>query len=153
MDYTDKTIKYFRQPKNFGPLKDPDGVGQVGNLVCGDVIKIYVKIKENRKKELIVSDISFETFGCVAAVATSAALTEMAKGLPVRDALKIEANDIIEFLGGMPQIKVHCSVLAQDALAEALYMYYLKSNNNLPINLARRHQLILEREKHLPKEN
>ena len=120
--YTEKVLEYFHKPKNLGKIKNADGVGKVGNLACGDMMYLYIKIKKEGKKE-IISDIKFQTFGCVAAIATSSAITEMVKGKTIEEALKIEKGDIIESLDGLPPIKIHCSVLATEALAEAVEDY------------------------------
>jgi len=148
MEYSKKTISHFRKPHNFGSIKKPDGVGQVGNIVCGDIMKIYIKVGTKNKEEYI-SDIKFETYGCIAAVATSSVLTDLAKKKTLKEALKINARDIVKSLGGMPAIKLHCSVLAQDALAEALYDYYKKHARAIPEKLMNLHKNIIERQKRL----
>src|SRR5574344_1710860 len=118
--YTEKVLEYFHKPKNLGKIKNADGVGKVGNLACGDMMYLYIKIKKDGEKD-IISDIKFQTFGCVAAIATSSAITEMVKGKTIEEALEISKSDIIESLEGLPPIKIHCSVLATEALAEAIY--------------------------------
>ncbi|MFA5020651.1 MAG: iron-sulfur cluster assembly scaffold protein [Patescibacteria group bacterium] len=118
--YTEKVLDHFNQPRNQGVIKDADGVGEVGNPKCGDVMKIYIKV--DRAKDLI-ADIKFETLGCGAAIATSSMLTEMAKGKTIAEALKIEKLDIAKELGGLPEAKLHCSILAHDALAAAVENY------------------------------
>ena len=121
--YSKKVVRYFNNPKNYGQIKNPDGVGEVGNPVCGDVMKLYIKVSKNKKGEEIIKDIKFETFGCVAAIATSSILTELAKGETLDEALKIDNQKIVESLGGLPPIKVHCSVLAARALKKAIEDY------------------------------
>jgi nitrogen fixation NifU-like protein len=121
--YTKKVIRTFDNPKNYGQIKNPDGIGEVGNPVCGDVMKLYIKVAKNKKGEEILKDIKFETFGCVAAIATSSMLTQLAKGKTLEDALKIDNQKIVESLGGLPPIKVHCSVLAAGALKKAIEDY------------------------------
>ena len=117
--YTEKVLDHFSHPRNQGEIKNAGGVGQVGNPVCGDVMKLYVKIGKKGGKDAI-KDIKFQTMGCGAAIATSSVLTEMAKGKTVEDALKIKKDDIVKFLGGLPKEKIHCSMLAVDALKKAI---------------------------------
>lgn len=117
--YTEKVLDHFHNPRNQGIIKDPDAVGQVGNPVCGDVMKLYLKIDKNEK----IIDIKFETLGCGAAIATSSMLTEMVKGKTIDEALKIKKLDIAQELGGLPEAKLHCSVLAHEALIEAVKNY------------------------------
>lgn len=144
--YTQKVIKCFRKPHNYGRMKNPDGIGKVGNPVCGDVMWLYIKVGKNRKGEETIKDIKFETFGCVAAVATSSVITDLAKGKTLKEALKIEKNKIVKSLGGLPPIKLHCSVLAADALAEAIYDYLSKQKRKIPEELEEKHKGI-EKEK------
>jgi len=118
MDYTEKVYEYLRNPKNMGRIEDADGVGTVGNVVCGDVMKIYIKVKDN-----IIEDIKFETFGCGAAIATSSVVTELAKGKTLEEAEKISNKEVVDFLGGLPPIKMHCSLLAEDGLKAAIADY------------------------------
>lgn len=121
--YSKKVLQHFRHPKNQGQIKNPDAMGEVGNVVCGDVMKVYLKIDP---KTQIIKDIKFETYGCAAAIATSSALTVIAKGKTIEQAKKITKNDIVEFLEYLPPIKLHCSLLSVDALAKALSNYNLK---------------------------
>ena len=123
LDYTEKVKEHFFHPKNVGEIKNADGIGKVGNPTCGDVMAIYIKVKDNR-----ISDIKFKTFGCTAAIATSSILTEMAKGKTLDEALKITRDDVANELGGLPAIKLHCSNLAADALREAIKDYRRKKN-------------------------
>jgi nitrogen fixation NifU-like protein len=123
LDYTEKVKEHFFHPKNVGEIKNADGIGKVGNPTCGDVMAIYIKVKDNR-----ISDIKFKTFGCTAAIATSSILTEMAKGKTLDEALKITRDDVANELGGLPAIKLHCSNLAADALREAIKDYRNKKN-------------------------
>lgn len=123
--YTDKVLDHFHHPRNQGAIKNADGVGQVGNPVCGDVMKVYLKISAAGGRE-IIKDIKFETLGCGAAIATSSMLTEMVKGKTIDDALKVQKLDIAKELGGLPEAKLHCSILAHDALAAAVANYRLK---------------------------
>ena len=121
--YTEQVMDHFTNPRNQGAMAKPDAVGQVGNPVCGDVMKIYLKIEKNKQGEDFIKDIKFETLGCGAAIATSSMLTEMAKGKTLDEALKIGKLDIAKELGGLPEAKLHCSILAHDALAEAIKNY------------------------------
>ncbi len=116
--YSEKVMEHFRNPRNMGEIPDADGVGTVGNPVCGDVMTVYIKVKENR-----IEDIKFKTFGCGAAIATSSMITELAKGKTLDEALKITRADVAESLGGLPPIKMHCSNLAADALHAAIKDY------------------------------
>lgn len=111
-------MEHFRNPRNVGEIPDADGVGTVGNPVCGDMMTIYIKVKDNR-----LVDIKFKTFGCGAAVATSSMITELAKGKTLDEAMKITRTDVADSLGGLPPIKMHCSNLAADALHEAIKDY------------------------------
>jgi len=121
-NYSKKVMKHFENPKNIGEIKDADGVGEVGNLRCGDVMKISIKVENKGGKELI-KDIKFKTFGCVAAIATSSILTEIVKGKTIKQAKAMTKDDIVKELGGLPNIKVHCSLLAIDALKAAIKDY------------------------------
>ena len=140
--YTPQVMKTFKNPRNYGKIKNADGIGKVGNIVCGDTMWLYIKVAENRKGEEIIKDIKFETFGCVAAISTSSTITGLAKGRTIKEALEIEKDQIVKKLGGLPSIKYHCSVLAIDALAEAIYDYYSKNGKEIPAGLQKRHNLI-----------
>jgi nitrogen fixation NifU-like protein len=119
--YTEKVMDHFRNPRNMGEIKNPDGFGKVGNPKCGDVMAIYLKIKDEK-----ITDIKFKTFGCTAAIATSSVLTELVKGKTIKEALKLTRDDVANELGGLPAIKMHCSNLAADALREAIKNYRTK---------------------------
>ena len=145
--YTKKVMETFKNPHNYGKIKNADGIGKVGNPVCGDVMHLYIKVGKPDKKakpiltgpsqsrqkaslvgsEEIIKDIKFETFGCVAAISTSSIITDLVKGKTVKEALKITKDNIVESLGGLPKIKYHCSILAVDALKEAIKDYNAKS--------------------------
>ena len=116
--YSEKLMKLFRRPHNFGKIKNADAVGKVGNPVCGDVMYLYLKIKDN-----VIKDAKFETFGCAAAIGTSSIITDLIKGKKIDDALKISKDEIAKELGGLPPIKMHCSVLAIEALKKAVEDY------------------------------
>jgi nitrogen fixation NifU-like protein len=119
--YSEKVMEHFRNPRNMGEIPDADGIGTVGNPVCGDLMTIYIKVKDNR-----IADIKFKTFGCGAAIATSSMITELAKGKTLEEALKITRGDVAESLGGLPPIKMHCSNLAADGLHAAIEDYLKK---------------------------
>jgi len=120
--YSEKVLEHFRNPRNVGEIKNPDGIGHVGNPTCGDIMELYIKVKDN-----VISDAKFKTFGCGAAIATSSMITELVKGKTIDEALKIGNDVVIEALGGLPPIKRHCSVLAEDALKSAINDYLLKT--------------------------
>ncbi|MBW1971700.1 MAG: iron-sulfur cluster assembly scaffold protein [Deltaproteobacteria bacterium] len=145
--YTKKVIEHFRNPHNQGKIKNPDGIGKVGNIVCGDVMWLYIKVRKKKNGEDIISNIKFETFGCTAAIATSSVITDLAKGKSIKEALKINKTKIVESLGGLPPVKIHCSVLAADALDEAIYDYLSKNKKNIPEELKKRHQKIMHEKK------
>jgi len=123
MQYSKKVIEHFKHPHNQGVIKNADAVGQVGNPSCGDVMKIYLKIDKSKKGEKIIKDIKFETLGCAAAISVSSALTDMVKGKTVSQALKITKDQIVKDLGGLPPVKVHCSMLGVEALHQAIEKY------------------------------
>ena len=124
--YNEKVLDHFRNPRNQGTIENADGVGQVGNPVCGDIMKIYIKVGKNKKGAETIEDIKFETLGCGAAIATSSMLTEMAKGKTIAEALKIKKLDIADELGGLPSVKLHCSILAHEGLEAAVKDYESK---------------------------
>ncbi|MBQ6989893.1 MAG: Fe-S cluster assembly scaffold protein NifU [Clostridia bacterium] len=117
--YSEKVMDHFRHPRNVGALENPDGVGEVGNAKCGDIMKIYLKIDGD-----IITDVSFETFGCGSAIAASSMATELIKGKPVADALTLTNKAVVEALDGLPGHKIHCSVLAEEAIKKALQDYF-----------------------------
>lgn len=124
--YSKKVIKEFTHPKNMGEIKNPDGVGKIGNPVCGDVMWLYIKVGKNKKGKEIIKDIKFKTFGCAAAIATSSMITQLAKGKTLDEAEKITRNDVADSLKGLPPVKMHCSNLASDALKKAIADYKKK---------------------------
>jgi nitrogen fixation NifU-like protein len=119
--YTEKVMEHFKNPRNVGEIPDADGVGTVGNPVCGDLMTIYIKVKDNR-----LTDIKFKTFGCGSAIATSSMITELAKGKTLEEAMRITRANVADSLGGLPPVKMHCSNLAADALHAAIEDYYKK---------------------------
>ena len=126
LDYNKKVMKLFMNPKNMGEIKNADGIGKVGNPVCGDIMEVYIKVGKNKGKKEIIKDIKFKTFGCAAAIATSSAISQTAKGKTLEEAEKIKYKNVVESLGGLPPIKVHCSELAIKALNEAIKNYKMK---------------------------
>ena len=144
--YSKEVIKHFQNPHNYGKLKNPDGIGRVGNILCGDVLWLYIKVGKNKEGKEIIKDIKYQTFGCVAAISTSSVVTDLAKGKTLQEALKIDSNKVVKSLGGLPAIKYHCSLLAVDALSGAIYDYLSKNKKKIPKELQKRHQRI-EREK------
>jgi nitrogen fixation NifU-like protein len=122
--YNEKVMEHFKNPRNVGEMENPDGVGRVGDPVCGDVMELYIKVKDG-----VIVDANFKTFGCAAAIATSSMVTEMVKAKRVEEALKISNKAVVEALDGLPPAKIHCSVLAEDALKAAIEDYLSKSKD------------------------
>ncbi|MDO8735110.1 MAG: Fe-S cluster assembly scaffold protein NifU [Elusimicrobiota bacterium] len=120
--YSEKVMEHFQNPRNVGEIKDADGIGEVGNPVCGDMMTFYIKVKDN-----VLSDVKFKTFGCGAAIAVSSMVSEMAKGKTIDEALKITNASVAQELGGLPPNKMHCSNLGADALHKAIENYRKKS--------------------------
>ncbi len=120
--YSEKVMEHFRNPRNVGDMDNPNGIGHVGNPVCGDIMELYIKVDDN-----VISDAKFKTFGCGAAIATSSMVTEMVKGKTIEEALAISNRAVAEALGGLPSVKMHCSVLAEEALKSAIDDYLSKS--------------------------
>jgi nitrogen fixation NifU-like protein len=123
MEYSEKVKEHFRNPRNVGEIENPDGVGKVGNPVCGDIMDLYIRVQEG-----VIKDAKFKTFGCGAAIATSSMVTELVKNKTVEEALKISNRAVAEALGGLPPIKMHCSVLAEEALKKAIDDYLSRSS-------------------------
>lgn len=123
MVYSKKVMELFQHPKNMGEMKNPDGVGKIGNPICGDVMWLYIRVGKNKKGKEIIKDIKVKTFGCVAAIATSSAITELAKGKTIEEAEKLTNKDIVDVVEGLPPQKIHCSVLATQALKRAIENY------------------------------
>jgi nitrogen fixation NifU-like protein len=120
--YSEQVMEHFKNPRNVGEIENPDGIGHVGNAVCGDVMELYIKVEDG-----IIVDAKFKTFGCGAAIATSSMVTELVTGKRVEEALKISNRAVAEALGGLPAIKMHCSVLAEEALKSAIDDYLNRS--------------------------
>ena len=125
MDYSEKVMEHFAHPHNVGVIEDAEGVGEVGNAKCGDIMKIYLKIENDT-----IQDVKFETFGCGSAIATSSMATEMIKCKPIAEALKLTNRAVVEALDGLPAHKIHCSVLAEEAVRAAVRDYY--DRNHIP---------------------
>ncbi len=121
MIYSDKVMDHFTNPRNVGEIENADGIGEVGNAKCGDIMKMYLKIDGN-----VITDVKFKTFGCGAAVATSSMATELIMGKTIEEALQLTNKAVMEALDGLPPVKVHCSVLAEQAIKAALWNYYEK---------------------------
>lgn len=149
--YTPQTMKHFRNPHNFGELKHPNGRGEAGNIICGDIMSLYIEVKKDKKGKEVITAVKFKTYGCAAAIATSSVITDLAKGKSVEDALLLSKKDIIDTLHGLPPIKIHCSLLAIDALGEAIYQYLTSHKRAVPSDLAMRHKHI-EKEKQIIEE-
>ena len=122
MEYSEKVMEHFTNPHNVGKLDDADGVGEVGNAKCGDIMKMYLKIEND-----IITDVKFNTYGCASAIATSSIATDMIKGQPLSEALKLTNKAVVEALDGLPAVKIHCSVLAEQAIKAAVKDYYDKN--------------------------
>ena len=119
MEYSKKVMEHFESPHNVGVIEDANGIGEIGNAKCGDIMKMYLKIEND-----IIVDVKFKTYGCASAIATSSIATDMIKGQPVKEALKLTNKAVMEALDGLPPVKVHCSVLAEEAIKAALSDYY-----------------------------
>ena len=128
--YSDKVIDHYTNPRNVGEIKDPSGIGQVGNPVCGDIMKIYLEIEND-----IIKDVKFKTFGCGAAIATSSIATELIKGKTIDEALQLTNKAVVEALDGLPPVKIHCSVLAEQAIKAALFDYCVNIGRPVPLEL------------------
>lgn len=133
--YSDKVTEHFLNPRNVGEIENADGIGQVGNPVCGDVMKIYLKIDGD-----IIIDVKFKTFGCAAAIATSSMATELIKGKKIEEALELSNQAVVEALEGLPPVKLHCSVLAEEAVKAAIIDYYNKIGKDTS-NIKRQYDL------------
>ena len=119
MPYSEEVMEHFKNPRNVGKIEDADGIGEVGNAKCGDIMKMYIKVKDN-----IITDVKFNTYGCASAIATSSMATELIKGKSLDDALKLTNKAVVEALNGLPPVKIHCSVLAEEAIKSAISDYY-----------------------------
>ena len=122
--YSDKVLEHYQNPRNVGEIEDADGVGMVGNPTCGDMMKITIKVQDER-----IEDVKFKTFGCGAAIATSSMVTELVKGRTIEEALRVTNRDVADALDGLPPIKMHCSLLAEEAIRAAIEDYRTKTNH------------------------
>ena len=127
MEYSEKVLDHFTHPRNVGKIDDADGVGEVGNAKCGDIMKMYLKVKDG-----IITDVKFNTFGCASAIATSSIATEMIMGKPLTEAVELTNKAVVEALGGLPTHKIHCSVLAEEAIKAAIDDYYKRQGIQPP---------------------
>ena len=125
--YSEKVMDHFENPRNVGKMDDADGIGEVGNAKCGDIMRMYIKVENN-----IITDVKFNTFGCGSAIATSSMATELIKGKPIEEALELSNKAVVEALDGLPDYKMHCSVLAEEAIQAALNDYYQKHPDKRP---------------------
>lgn len=122
MEYSAKVLEHFANPHNVGKIDDADGIGEVGNAKCGDIMKMYIKVKDD-----VITDVKFNTYGCASAIATSSIATDMIKRKPISEALKLTNKAVVEALDGLPAVKIHCSVLAEEAIKAAVKDYYDKN--------------------------
>ena len=136
MKYSEKVMDHFTNPRNVGEIENASGVGVVGNAKCGDIMKIYLQIDEND----VITDCKFKTFGCGAAIATSSMATELIKGKTVKEALTLTNSAVVEALEGLPPVKVHCSVLAEEAVKSALADYYTKIGRPIDFEIEKAHE-------------
>lgn len=143
--YSKKVLEHFKKPHNYGKIKNPDGIGEVGNIICGDVMYLYIKVDKGE----VIKDIKFETYGCAAAIATSSVITQLAKNKTIKQALKIQKNNVVKSLDSLPPIKIHCSLLAVDALGEAIFDYLSRKGSNIPEDLKQKHERILKEKKQI----
>jgi len=149
--YSKELMRHFRYPQNIGRMKDFDGVGKVGNLLCGDVLWLYIKIDKDKKGKEIIKKASFLTLGCAVAIANSSLLTVMIKGKTLEEAMNITKEDLLKKLGKVPVFKIHCSLLAVDALSEAIYDYLRKKKREIPKEIQERHNRLKKENKEINK--
>ena len=148
MAYSKKVLDLFKKPKNAGKIKNADGIGKVGNVACGDVIWLYIKVKEHRRTgENIIIDAKFQTFGCVVAIVVGSIVTSLTKGKTIEEALQITRRDILDEIGEIPINKVHCSFLAEDALYESIYNYLRRNKLFIPLELREKHDQVQKQQK------
>ena len=136
--YSKKVLEIFQNPKNIGEIKNPDGFGKVGNPSCGDLMYMYLRISKDGRDRIL--DIKIKTFGCLGAISSSSILTEMVKGMTIEQALKVTKDQVVKELGGLPPIKIHCSILSVDALKEDVYDYYKKTGRKITKDLQEAHE-------------
>ena len=131
MNYSNKVLNFFKKPKHSGIMKNPDTIGTAGSLHCGDTMAIYLKIAKNKKGEEFIKNVRYKTFGCVAAIASSEALSRIIKNKTLKECLTLTNDDLVYELNGLPEIKIHCSLIGIDALVDAIYLYYSKNHPEL----------------------
>lgn len=147
--YSKEIMEHFRNPKNVGRIKNPSGLGRAGNFRCGDIMYLYLKIGKNEAGKEIIKDIKFETYGCTVAIANTSLLTTMIKGKTLEAASKITKEDLIKKFKQVPLIKIHCSLLAVDALSEAIYDYFKKQGRPISPELQAKHERVEKEEKEI----
>jgi len=147
--YTKEIMDHFKNPKNVGRIKNPSALGHAGNKICGDIMYLYLKIGKNKTGKDIIKDVKFETFGCTVAIANTSLLTTMIKGKTLEQAAKVTKEDLIKKFKKVPLIKIHCSLLAVDALSEAIYDYFLKQGRLISPELQKKHERIQREEKEI----
>ncbi len=147
--YSKEIMKHFRHPRNVGKMRDYDGIGKAGNLYCGDLMWLYIKVGKDKQGKEIIKQASFSTLGCAVAIANTSLLTTMIKRKTLKEAMKITKEDLIKKLGGVPLFKIHCSLLAVDALTEAIYNYLSKTKKSIPEKLREKHQRIEKQRKEI----
>ena len=151
LPYPKEIIRHFKHPKGLGRIKNPSAIGKAGNILCGDVLWCYIKVGKNKKGEEIIKDIRMEVFGCIVAIGISSLLTKMVKGKTIEEILELTKDDILKKTGPLPPIKVHCSILALDALHEAIYNYLVKKKREIPEKLKRVHERVVNTLKEIEK--
>jgi nitrogen fixation NifU-like protein len=129
LNYNKKVMNEFRNPKNMGEIKNPSGIGKIGNPTCGDIMEVYIKVEKDKKGDEILKDIKFKTFGCAAAIATSSMITKLSKGKKLKDVERIDYKQVVNALGGLPNIKIHCSAMASQALKKAIENYKIQKTS------------------------
>lgn len=149
--YSKELMKHFRYPRNVGKMKNYDGLGKIGNLLCGDILWLYIKIGKNKQGKEVIKKATFSTFGCTVAIANSSLITTMVKGKTLEEAMKITKESLLKKLGKVPPFKIHCSLLAVDSLAEAIHDYLSKNKRKISQSLEKKHQRI-EKERKLIEE-
>jgi len=140
--YNRKVMDHFENPRNVGEMEEADGSGRVRNPSCGDVASFQIKVGKNERREEIIKEVKFKTFGCVAMVASSSAITELIKGKTFKEVLRVGKKELIEALEGVPFVKIHCCLIAIDGLGEAIYDYLTKQGREIPVKLERGHKRV-----------
>lgn len=144
MQYSKEIIRHFRHPQNVGRMRNPDGLGKAGNLTCGDIMYLYIKIGKDKRRNETIQDIKFETFGCTVAIANTSLLTTLVKGKTLEEAADVTKEDLLKKFGQVPIVKIHCSMLAVDALAEAIHDYLSRNKKPISKKLREKHERIMK---------